>query len=125
MAKPYPSPIIYGRSTSNGYQVRSLKNTFGDGYQEVTPDGINHIVQQGTLVHPLINKLDDPKSIGADTLRAFLKANCGTNNIVTILNMMEDPTGNTPLNVYLDSWTERYDGVLFTFNVNYREAFNE
>jgi len=125
MAILYPDPIIYGRSTSNSYQVRSLKSSFGDGYQEVTPDGINHIVQGGVLVHPLIPKLDDDKTIGADTLRAFLKANCGTSNVVTIKNMMEDPTGATPLNVYLEGWSEKYDGVLFTFNVSYRESFNE
>lgn len=124
MAIAYIDPIIYGASSRTRYDVRSIKSEFGDGYQDVTPDGINHIVQTGTIVHPLIPLNDTAHTKGATSLRAFLKANCGTNNIITIKNYMEDPTGTATLNVFLDSWTESYDGVLFTFTVNYREAFN-
>ena len=97
--------------------MRSNKSTFGDGYQEVTPDGINAIVQSGTIAHQLL-------SIGdAGTLRTFLRANCGTSEVVVIKNMMEDPTGATSLNVYLNSWTESYIGTHYNFSVAYREAF--
>lgn len=125
MAVTYPNPLIYGVSTSNTYDVRSLKTDFGDGYQEVTPDGINYITQKGTLVHSLLPIGDTAHTVGATTLRNFLKANCGTSNVVSIKNMMEDPTGNTNLNVFLTGWSEKYDGVLFSFSVQFREAFNE
>ena len=121
--------IIYGDSSSTTYDVRSIKSDFGDGYQEVTPDGINYIVQGGTLAHPLLpigNYSNNGITYtGATALRNFLKQYCGTSTIVVIKNMMEDPTGNTTLNVFLDNWTEKYDGVLYTFGVRYREAFNE
>lgn len=124
----YPT-VIYGDTTTTSYQVRSIKSEFGDGYQEVTPDGINYIVQEGTLVHPLLpiaNYTENSVSYsGATTLRNFLKQYCGTSTIVVIKNMMEDPTGATTKKVFLDNWSERYDGVLYTFNVRYREAFNE
>lgn len=125
MATVYPSPIIYGRTSTTSNIVSSLKSDFGDGYQEVTADGINHIKQTGVLVHPLIPLETDSKTIGATELRDFLKSVCGTSNVVWIKNYMVDPTGDTATLVYLDSWSEAYDGVLFTFNVKYREAFND
>ena len=124
MAVSYPAPIKYDTRSSARYAVRSLTNDFGDGYQEVTPDGINNIVQGGTLVHELIPQNDNATTVGAGTLRTFLKANCGTSNVVQIKNMMEDPTGANTLNVYLNSWTENYTGVYYTFTISYREAFN-
>lgn len=123
----YPN-IIYGVSSSTQYAVDSIRSNFGDGYQSVTPDGINYIKQQGSLDHPLLPAADYTVAgvtyAGATTLRAFLKQYCGSSTIVVIKNMMEDPTGATTLNTYLNSWNESYDGVLFNFTVSYREAFN-
>jgi len=115
---PTATTLKYDQSSKANYNVRSIQSDFGDGYQEVTPDGINHIVQNGTLSHQLLSAAD------ALTLRNFLKANCGTSTLVTILNMMEDPTGGTTLDVYLQSWSESYVGTHYNFNVKYRQAFN-
>ena len=113
----YPT-LKYDQSSKANYTVRSVQSDFGDGYQEVTSDGINHIVQNGTLSHQLLTLAE------AGTLRSFLKANCGTSTLVTILNKMEDPTGGTTLDVYLQSWSESYIGTHYNFNVKYRQAFN-
>ena len=115
---PVAPTLKYNQASKANYQVRSIQSNFGDGYQEVTPDGINFIVQNGTLSHQLLSLAD------AVTLRTFLKANCGTSNTVTILNMMEDPTGATTLEVFLSSWTESYIGTHYNFSVAYRQAFN-
>jgi phage-related protein len=123
----YPN-IIYGIGSTTQYNISSIKTEFGDGYQEVAPDGINYIKQMGTLEHPLIPANDYTMGgtfyTGATALRSFLKQHCGTSNVIINKNMMEDATGNTILRVHLDGWTERYDGVLFTFVVTYREIFN-
>jgi len=113
----YPT-VKYDQRSKANYDVRSIQSDFGDGYQEVTPDGINYIVQNGTIAHQLLTLSE------ASTLRNFLKANCGTSNLVTIINYMEDPTGATTLNVYLQSWSETYIGTHYNFNVKYRQAFN-
>ena len=112
----YPT-LDYDQSSKANYQVRSIKTSFGDGYQEVTPDGINYIVQNGSIIHKLLSITD------ATTLRTFLRANCGTSEVVVIKNMMEDPTGATNLNVYLNSWSESYIGTHYNFTVSYRESF--
>lgn len=113
----YPGILKYDETSQTTYSVRSNKTDFGDGYQQIVPDGINYIMQNGTLVHKDISITD------ANTLRSFLRTNCGTSTKVTILNMMEDPTGGTTLDVYLESWSERYVGKLYTFSVKYRQAF--
>ena len=115
---PVASTLKYNQASKANYTVRSIQSDFGDGYQEVTADGINHIVQGGTLVHQLLSAAD------ASTLRTFLKANCGTSTVVTILNNMEDPTGGTTLDVFLSSWSETYIGTHYNFSVAYRQAFN-
>lgn len=113
----YPATLKFDESSQANYSVRSNKTDFGDGYQSVVPDGINYIVQNGNIVHRDISITD------ANTIRAFLRANCGTSTKVTIQNLMEDPTGATTLDVYLESWSERYLGKLYTFTVKYRQAF--
>lgn len=118
MAVNYPRTDFSLGSTSS-YQVNSITTEFGDGYQTQTPNGINHIRQTGQIVHQLMPQAEVPD------FRAFLKANVGTNTVVTIANKMEDPTGQTETNVYLTGWSESYTGLQTTFTVNYREAFNE
>lgn len=120
----YPSPVKFEQSTKTNYQVRSIQSDLGDGYQSVTPDGINHIVQGGTIVHQWLAQGDTADSVGAQTIRAFLKANCGTSTPVTIPNYMVDATGATPINVYLLSWSETYVGDKTTFSIAYRECFS-
>jgi phage-related protein len=117
MATAYPN-IIIGTGSNTQFQVKSLVTDFGDGYQEITPNGINFIVQAGNIQHPLITTAE------AATVRNFLKQHVGRNSVVSIPNLMVDPTGATTLNVYLLSWQEAYDGHLFTITVSYREAFN-
>ena len=124
MAINYPTPIKYSSNTTTAYNVRSVKSTFGDGYQEVTPDGINSVVQGGNLSHQLVPLITNTNSVSAATLRTFLKLHCGTSTVVVIENFMEDPTGATTLNVYLNSWSESYVGTHFNITVRYREAFN-
>jgi len=113
----YPT-LDYNQSSKANYTVRSIQSDMGDGYQEVTPDGINYIVQNGTVAHQLLTIAE------ALTLRNFLKLYAGTSEVVTIKNMMEDPTGATTLDVFLQSWSESYIGTHYNFNVKYRQAFN-
>lgn len=123
MAVSYPTPLIYGQSSSLNVNARTLKTEFGDGYQSVVADGINNIVRTGTIVHPMLPKVTNSQTIGADALRTFLKANM-SGQVVTIQNKMEDPTGGTDINVYLEGYQERYDGQTYTFSVTFREAFS-
>ena len=120
MATLYPvlPTLKYDQSSQANYNVRTITTEFGDGYQQVQPDGINFNVQTGTLTHRLLSLAD------AATLRAFLETNCGTSSVITILNMMEDPTGATTLNVYLQSYRVTNLGSHFNYTINYREAFN-
>lgn len=120
----YPSPIKFEQTSTSGTSVRSIISEFGDGYQEVTPDGINYLTRSGTIVHTLVPQSDTSTSVGAGSLRTFLRSVAGTNTVVTIPNYFEDPTGNTSLDVYIESWSESYRGTTFTFSINFRESFN-
>lgn len=125
MAVTYPINIKYNDRSTSTYNVRANRNNFGDGYQEVVADGINNIVRTGTLVHTLIPWATNVDSVGALDLRTFLRTNCGTSNVVTLVDYMEYPAGDGPaLYAYLDSWTESYTGTYYTFSVAYRESFN-
>lgn len=115
MAVTYPT-IIYGQGSRLDTSPRVIDNPFGDGYQQIIPDGINYLPRSGTLEHPLIDNST------AATLLAFLRSNSG-GQIVTIINMMEDPTGATTLNVRIKSWSKQSDGITNTYNVNFVEAF--
>jgi phage-related protein len=124
MAILYTSPAPFDESSRISHTARSIKSSFGDGYQEVTPDGINNIVRTGTIVHRFVPQSTNTRSVGAGVLRTFLRQNCGTNTVVQIPNWFEDPTGSTTLNVYLESWSESYTGNTFTFTIKFRESFN-
>ena len=115
MAVTYPT-IIYGQGSRLETAPRLIETGYGDGYQQVIPDGINYLPRSGNLEHPLIDNTT------AATLLAFLRANSG-GQIVTIKNMMEDPTGATILNVRIKSWSKQQDGITNTYNVNFVEAF--
>lgn len=120
----YPSPIKFEQTSSASTTARSITSDFGDGYQEVTPDGVNYLVRSGTMVHTLVPISDSATSVGASTLRTFLRGVAGTNTVVTIPNYFEDPTGATPLDIYIESWSESYAGNTFTFGIRFRESFN-
>ena len=116
MAIAYPT-IIYGTGSRLDTQPRLIDTPFGDGHQQVIPDGINYLPRSGSLEHPLIDNAT------ATTLLAFLRANSG-GQVVTILNMMEDNTGATTLNVRIKSWSKQQDGIVNTYTVNFVEAFS-
>ena len=116
MAVTYPT-IIYGQGSRIETAPRLLETGFGDGYQQVIPDGTNYLPRSGSLEHPLIDNAT------AATLLAFLRANSG-GQVVAIKNYMEDPTGSTTLNVRIKSWSKQQDGITNTYNVNFVEAFS-
>ena len=116
MAVTYPT-IIYGQGSRIETSPRLIDSPFGDGYQQVIPDGINYLPRAGSLEHPLIDNAT------AATLHAFLRANSG-GQVVTIINYMEDATGATTLNVRIKSWSKQSDGITNTYNVNFVEAFS-
>lgn len=120
----YPSPIMFDQSSTSQTEVRSIASSFGDGYQEVTPDGINYLTRSGVISHTLVPLNATSTTVSASTLRTFLRGVAGTNTVVTIPNYFEDPTGATPLNVYIDSWSESYVGTTFNFSISFRESFN-
>jgi phage-related protein len=115
MATTYPT-IIYGQGSRIDTNPRLIDTPYGDGYQQVTADGINYLPRSGSLEHPLIDNTT------AATLLAFIKANSG-GQIVTIIDYMEDPTGATTLNVRIRSWSKTTDGIANTYTVNFVEAF--
>jgi len=115
MATAYPT-IIYGQGSTINTTPRLIESNFGDGYQFTIGDGINNLPRTGTLEHPNIENSE------AATLLAFLRAN-STGQVVTIINYMEDPTGATTLNVTIQNWSQRTDGITQTYNVNFREEF--
>lgn len=116
MAVAYPT-IIYGQGSTIATAPRTIETSFGDGYQQVIPDGINYLPRSGSLEHPLID------SATAQSLLAFLRANSG-GQVVAIKNYMEDSSGNTTLNVRIRSWSKSTDGITETYNVNFVEAFS-
>lgn len=115
MAVTYPT-IVYGQNSSITTTPRLISSDFGDGYQSVFADGINYLPRTGTLEHPLLDNTE------AATLLAFLRAN-SAGQVVTIKNMMEDPTGATNLNVYILNWSHTQDGITQNYSVNFREVF--
>lgn len=115
MATAYPT-IIYGQGSRIDTAPRLIETPYGDGYQQVVPDGINYLPRTGTLEHPYIDNAT------AATLLAFLRANSG-GQIVTIINYMEDASGASTLNVRIKSWSKSTDGITNTYNVNFQEAF--
>lgn len=116
MAVTYPT-IIYGQGSRIDTAPRLIETTYGDGYQQVIPDGINYLPRSGSLEHPFIDNAT------AATLLAFLRENSG-GQVVAIKNYMEDPTGSTTLNVRLKNWSKTTDGITNTYNVNFVEAFS-
>ena len=116
MATAYPT-IIYGQGSRIDTAPRLIETNFGDGYQQVIPDGINYLPRSGSLEHPFIDN-----SVAA-TLLAFLRSNAG-GQVVTIKNYMEDASGSTTLNVRIKSWSKTTDGITNTYNVNFVEAFS-
>jgi phage-related protein len=116
MATAYPT-IIYGQSSKIDTSPRLIETSFGDGHQQVTPDGINYLPRSGQLEHPLIDNATSA------TLLSFLRANSG-GQVVSIINYMEDPTGATTLNVRIKSWSKQQDGITNNYTVNFVEAFS-
>lgn len=116
MATAYPT-IIYGQGSTITTSPRTIKSEFGDGYQQVIADGINYLPRSGTLEHPYIDNAT------AATLLSFLRSN-SAGQVVTIKNLMEDPSGATTLNVRIINWSHSFDGITQTYNVNFVEAFN-
>lgn len=117
MATTYPT-IVYGEDSNITTQPRLLGTNLemGDGYQWVIGDGKNYLPRFVTLVHPLI---DDAT---ASTLKTFLRANAN-GTVVTIKNLMEDPSGAETLNVVILGWNRESDGITHTYTVNFREVF--
>lgn len=115
MATAYPT-IIYGQGSRIDTAPRLIETSYGDGYQNTIPDGINYLPRSGSLEHPLIDNAT------ALSLLTFLRANSG-GQIVSIINYMEDATGATTLNVRIRSWSKQSDGITNTYNVNFTEAF--
>jgi len=116
MAVTYPT-IVYGTGSSINTNPRTIKTEFGDGYQQVIADGINFLPRSGTLEHPLIDNAT------AATLLAFLRSN-SAGQVVTIKNLMEDPTGASTLNVRIVNWSHSFDGITQNYSVNFIEAFS-
>ena len=57
-------PNIYENSISKNQDVRLIENSFGDGYNQTAPDGINHIKKTYIVTIPSMtvaqkNTLDD------------------------------------------------------------------
>lgn len=115
MTITYPV-LTYGQGSRIDTNPRNIATPFGDGYQQVIPDGINNLPRTGVLEHPLLDNTT------ASTLLTFLRAN-SSGQIVTIVNWMEDPTGATTLNIRIKLWTHTLDGITQTYLVTYEEAF--
>tara|TARA_R110002020_G_scaffold21729_4_gene73802 strand:- start:450 stop:800 length:351 start_codon:yes stop_codon:yes gene_type:complete len=95
---PLQDQIVEGSSVSTDSRI--LVANFGDGYNQRTPDGINHLRRTMTIQHKYLTATD------ATTLRDFYEAN---GNGVKV-GCDTKPTDGTTRNWYIDSWSESIEG---------------
>ena len=95
---PLQDQIVEGSSVDT--QSRLLVSTLGDGYNQRTPDGINHIRRRMTVIHSYLSSTD------ADTLRDFYEANGDG----TSIDCVTKPTDGVNRNWYIESWGESIEG---------------
>lgn len=95
---PLQDQIVEGSSVST--DARILVANFGDGYNQRTPDGINHLRRTMTIQHKYLTATD------ANTLRTFYEDN--GNGVAVACNTK--PTDDSARNWYIDSWSESIEG---------------
>jgi len=99
----------YGTNPSYKADIRSFE--FGDGYQQVSPKGLNPVRQEVTVVLPGLTKE------GRKEVLAFLAANAGK-------PFLYAHDGDEPKKYMCDEWNERKHGPnVYEINATFKQLF--
>ena len=102
-----PDQGLTGRS-----KPRLRKATFGDGYEQTTPDGINYMEKEYTLNFSLINQATYA------AILAFLDAQAGAAFDWT-------PPNGTAARWVCESWDDKADGVTYGVTATFRRVYGK